>query len=56
MSSVKAYDEELLAIRDEIRYLKKVAIPNLKTIKSATHEKLKKLEQLLEKEAIPQMK
>lgn len=56
MVSVKTYDKEMLVIRNELRYLQKVAIPNLKAIKSAAHEKLKKLEQLLERDAIAQIK
>jgi hypothetical protein len=51
MMSVKNYEKELAVIKDELIYLRTVAIPNLKALKSDTQKKLNELKQLLKKGA-----
>jgi 5-bromo-4-chloroindolyl phosphate hydrolysis protein len=56
MASINTSDKEFGLIKNELTYLRNVAIPNLKASLSTSKEKLKTLEKQLKKEAMLQVK
>ena len=56
MASFNTSDKEFELIKNELTYLRTVAIPNLKASLLTSKEKLKTLEKQLQKEPILQVK